>query len=135
MAGAGVTATPAAVLLDRLPQLELENSQPAIYDRPVGLRMLYQDPGSGAEHYLVRYPAGLRARHHRHSAAHTIIVLDGTMEANGQLLHAGSYAHFPAGTMMHHAPAPDEDCLFVIIFDGPFDVSPVDVESPSEEMS
>jgi quercetin dioxygenase-like cupin family protein len=127
MAGADVTATPAAILLDRLPQLKLEESHPGIYDRPIGLRMLYQDPGSGAEHYLVCYPAGLRARHHRHSAAHTIIVMDGTMEANGQLLHAGSYAHFPAGIMMHHAPAHDQHCLFVIIFDGPFDVAPVDV--------
>jgi quercetin dioxygenase-like cupin family protein len=84
--------SPTAILLDRLPLLELGESQPGIYDRPIGLRLLYQDPSSGAEHYLVRYPAGLRARHHRHSAAHTIIVLDGAMQANGQLLHAGSYA-------------------------------------------
>jgi quercetin dioxygenase-like cupin family protein len=126
MAGAGVTAGPAAVLVDHLSQLELTQSAQEIYDRPVGLRMLGQDPRSGAEHYLVRYPVGLRARHHRHSSAHTIIVLDGAMEANGQILHDGSYAHFPAGTVMHHAPADGRHCLFVIIFDGPFDVTPVD---------
>ena len=101
-------------------------SQPGIYDRPIGLRLLYQDPGSGAEHYLVRYPAGLRARHHRHSAAHTI-VLDGAMQANGQLLHVGSYAHFVAGAVMQHAPAPGEHCLFVILFHGPFDVTAVEM--------
>jgi quercetin dioxygenase-like cupin family protein len=117
---------PVTVLLDRLSQLELGESQPEIYDRPIGLRMLYQDPGSGAEHYLVRYPAGLRARRHRHSAAHTIIVLDGEMQANGLLLHADSYAHFAAGAVMHHAPAHGEHCLFVIIFHGPFDVILVD---------
>jgi quercetin dioxygenase-like cupin family protein len=131
VARAGVVTNPAAVLHDRLSRLELGESQPEIYDRPVGLRMLYQDPGSGAEHYLVRYPPGLRARHHRHSAAHTIIVLDGEMEANGQLLHAGSYAHFAAGAVMHHAPADGEHCLFVIIFDGPFDVTAVDDVLPS----
>ena len=27
---------------------------------------------------------------------------------------------------MHHAPAGDEGCLFLILFDGPFDVEPVD---------
>jgi hypothetical protein len=27
---------------------------------------------------------------------------------------------------MHHAPAPGTDCLFVIAFDGPLDVTPVD---------
>jgi quercetin dioxygenase-like cupin family protein len=125
MAGAGMMS--AVILLDRLSRLELAESQPEIYDRPIGLRMLYQDPDSGAEHYLVRYPAGLQARHHRHGAAHTIIVLDGEMQANGQSLHAGSYAHFAAGTTMHHAPAHGEHCLFVIIFDGPFDVTAADV--------
>jgi hypothetical protein len=99
---AGVTATPAAILFDRLHWLEFEDSHLSSYDRPIGLRMLYQDPGSSAEHYLVRYPAGLRAGHHRHSAAHTIIVLDGTMEANGQLLHAGLQRSLPSGR--HDAP-------------------------------
>lgn len=117
---------PAVILIDRLSRLDLEEAQPEIYDRPIGLRMLYRDPVSGAEHYLIRYPAGLAARHHRHSAAHTIIVLDGEMTANGVVLHAGSYAHFAAGTAMHHAPADGVGCLFVIVFDGPFDVALVD---------
>jgi quercetin dioxygenase-like cupin family protein len=42
-------------------------------------------------------------------------VLDGAMEANGQLLHAGSYAHFEAGTVHDHAPGEGQPCLFVII--------------------
>jgi quercetin dioxygenase-like cupin family protein len=115
-----------AVLFDQLAGRDLGQSQPVIYDRPIGLRLLYQDPRSGAEHYLVRYPAGLRARRHRHSAAHTIVVIEGLLEVDGQLLAAGSYAHFPAGTPMHHEPAPDRECLFLILFDGPFDVYPVD---------
>jgi quercetin dioxygenase-like cupin family protein len=112
-----------SVLQDDLASLELEPSQPAIYDRPIGLRLLYQDPRSGAEHYLIRYPPNLRTQRHRHTSAHTIIVLDGAMEANGQLLHAGSYGHFEAGTIHHHAPAEGQPCLFVIIFHGPFDVT------------
>jgi quercetin dioxygenase-like cupin family protein len=115
-----------AVFFDQLAGEELGESQPAIYDRPIGLRLLYRDPRSGAEHYLVRYPAGLRAQRHRHSAAHTIVVIDGVLQADGRLLRAGSYAHFPAETPMRHEPAPDRDCLFVILFDGPFDVHPVD---------
>jgi quercetin dioxygenase-like cupin family protein len=121
-----MTTSP-AVLLDGLGSLELDESQPEIYDRPVGLRLLYQDPGSGAEHYLVRYPAGLRARQHTHGAAHTIIVLDGAMEVDGQVLHPVAYAHHPAGAVMQHAPAPGHHCLFVIIFHGPFDVAAVDL--------
>jgi quercetin dioxygenase-like cupin family protein len=113
-----------AVFFDRLASQDLTESQPVIYDRPIELRLLYRDAGSGAEHYLVRYPSGLRAQHHHHSAAHTIVVIEGALRADGRLLSAGSYAHFPAGTSMHHEPAAGQDCLFVILFDSPFDVYP-----------
>jgi quercetin dioxygenase-like cupin family protein len=75
---------------------------------------------------LIRYPAGLQAQRHTHSAAHTIIVLEGVMHADGEPLHAGSYAHFEAGTVHRHAPAEGQPCVFVIIFHGPFDVTPVE---------
>jgi quercetin dioxygenase-like cupin family protein len=125
-------STPSAVLLKRLGSLELEPSQPEIYDRPIGLTLLYQDPTSGAEHYLVRYPEGLRAQPHSHSAAHTIIVLEGAMQLDGRILPPGSYAHHPAGTSMHHASAPGQQCLFVIIFHGPFDVIPTRGRAPED---
>jgi quercetin dioxygenase-like cupin family protein len=113
-----------AIIADHLASLPLEQSQPVIYDRPIGLRLLYQDPDTGAEHYLIRYPAGLQARRHRHTAAHTIVVLDGHLAANGTVVGPGSYVHFPAGAVMHHAPAAGSPCLFVTIFHGPFDVHP-----------
>jgi hypothetical protein len=118
---------PDVITQPQLALLELDESQPVIYDRPIGLRLLYQDPvPGGAEHDLIRYPPGLQTRRHRHTAAHTIIVLEGAMDANGQQLTAGSYAHFEAGGVHHHAPAPGQSCLFVIIFHGPFDVTPAD---------
>jgi quercetin dioxygenase-like cupin family protein len=120
------------VLVSKLSKQQLVRSQPAIYDRPIGLRLLFQDPVSGAEHYLAHYPPGLRARRHRHSAAHTIVVLEGTLEVGDVVLPAGSYAHFPASTAMRHEPSPGQDCLFVIIFDGPFDVEPLE-DGPSDD--
>jgi quercetin dioxygenase-like cupin family protein len=119
-----VASSQQPVLLDQLSDLELNASQPLIYDRPIGVRLLHQDPVSGAEHYLIRYPSGLQAQWHTHSAAHTIIVLAGQLTANRQVMGPLSYCHFPAGTVMHHAPAGDQGCLFVIIFDGPYDVTP-----------
>ena len=116
---------PAAVILDDVGSLELRETQQPIYDRPFGIRELFLDPVSGAEHYVVRYPAGLVAEWHRHTAAHTIVVLEGQLEANGAILGPGAYCHFPGGAAMHHAPAGDNDCLFVILFDGPFDVEPL----------
>jgi quercetin dioxygenase-like cupin family protein len=124
--GQRMTGPPAVILQTQLVSAKLEESQPVIYDRPIGVRLLYRDPGSGAEHYLIRYPPGLQTQRHTHSAAHTIIVLDGIMQADGELLHAGSYAHFEAGTVHHHAPAEGQHCAFVIIFHGPFDVTPIE---------
>lgn len=115
-----------AIIVDGLRSLELGRSQPVVYDREIGLRLLYQDPDSGAEHYLIRYPPGLRARPHRHTAAHTIVVLEGRLEVNDQVIGPGAYCHFPAGETMRHAPANDASCLFVTMFDGPFDVEPID---------
>jgi hypothetical protein len=62
--------------------------------------------------------------HHTHSAAHTMVVLEGDLLANGQRVGPSGYVHFPAGSVMHHAPSEDEDCVFVVIFHGPYDVHP-----------
>jgi quercetin dioxygenase-like cupin family protein len=114
-----------AVIFDRLDSLEMHRSQPVIYDQEIGVRLLYEDPESGAEHYLIRYPAGLNARLHRHSAAHTIVVLEGRLAVNDRVIGPGAYCHFPAGETMFHAPAGEQSCLFVTIFHGPFDVEPL----------
>lgn len=114
------------MIVDDLAGAQLEESQPVIYDRPIGLRLLHEDPATGAEHYLVRYPAGLRAAHHRHTAAHTIVVLAGRLSVDGRVVGPGSYVHLPAGVPMHHEPAAGDECVFVTIFDGPFDVEPLD---------
>ena len=116
----------APTIVDRLSSVETPPSDLVVYDRTIGVRLLHQDPASGAEHYLIRYPARLKARWHRHSAAHTIVLLEGRLAVNDQEIGPGSYCHFPAGQPMFHAPAGDGPCLFVIIFDGPFDVEPMD---------
>ena len=117
-----------AAIVDQLESLELQpqgEAAAAVYDRPIGLRLLHEDPISGEEHYLVRYPAGVRGRLHRHGAAHTIIVLDGCLDANGQVIGPSSYAHFPAGQVMRHQATGRGPCLFVLLFHGPFDVEVV----------
>ena len=93
-----------------------------VYDRDIGIRLLYEDPGSGEEHDFVRYPVGLRARMHRHTAAHTIVVLSGQLEANGRVIGPGAYAHFPASEPMRRSAAGNAPRLFVILFHAPFDV-------------
>lgn len=116
-----MTAT-CTILLEGLGSLELDERKLDVYDQPIGMRLLYEDPASGAEHYVIRYPGGLKAKRHRHTAAHTIIVLDGRLEADGQVVGPGAYCHFPAGVPMHHAGGDQEPCTFLILFDGPSDV-------------
>src|SRR5215218_6510707 len=50
-----------AIVVDDLSSVELEPSRVVVYDREIGLRLLYRDPASGAEHYLIRHPPGLKA--------------------------------------------------------------------------
>lgn len=118
-----------ATIVDRLSSLELKppgEAASAIYDKAIELRLLFEDPESGEEHYLIRYPAGVRGRVHRHSVAHTFVVLEGRLDANGRVIGPGSYAHFPAGEPMQHQATSDAPCLFVAIFHGPFDVTRVE---------
>jgi quercetin dioxygenase-like cupin family protein len=118
-----------AVIAEDLTALEFRQpsgNAAAVYDQPIGLHLLYEDPASGAEHYVVRYPAGVLCRAHTHTAAHTIVVIDGRLEVNGRVIGAGSYAHFPANEPMRHQAAGDAPCHFILIFHGPFDVSIVD---------
>jgi hypothetical protein len=37
-----------AIIVGELGSLDLEQSQPVIYDRPIGVRLLHQDPDRGA---------------------------------------------------------------------------------------
>jgi quercetin dioxygenase-like cupin family protein len=115
-----------AIIVDALRSAETHPSQLPIYDREIDVRLLYEDPRSGAEHYLIRYPAGLGVRRHRHTAAQTVVVLEGRLVVNDEVIGPGSYCHFPAGEPMFHAPADDEPCLFVSMFDGPADVEALD---------
>ena len=117
-----------ATIVEKLASLELREpgaAAAAVYDRPIALTQLYQDPASGEEHYLIRYPAGTKGRLHTHSVAHTFVVLEGKLDADGEIIGPGSYAHFPAGQPMLHQATDDEPCLFVAIFHGPFDVQTV----------
>ena len=118
-----------ATIIDDLRSVELRpasGAAAAVYDREIALGLLYEDPASGGEHYVVRYPAGTKGRVHTHNAAHTIVVLEGRLEANGQIIGPGSYAHFPAGERMRHQATEEAPCVFVLLFHGPFDVEVVD---------
>jgi hypothetical protein len=114
------------VVVEDVTSMQMISTELPIYDRPIEIADLYAGGAGGVEHYVIRYPVGLKATKHRHTAAHTMVVLDGELIANGRAVGPGGYAHFPAGEVMTHEPAPGTGCTFVLIFDGPFDVHPVE---------
>ena len=114
------------ILWPDLDSVELPHHTMAVYDRPIGIKLLREDARTGAEDYLVRYEAGTRSRWHRYSAGHTIVVLEGRLRVNDDVIGPGSYCHYPAMAVMRHEPAGDEPCLFLNLFDGPSDVEVVE---------
>ena len=111
-----------AVIHPDLKALPLRTTEQPAYDRPFELQLLHEDPETGAEHYVVRYRPGTKARAHRHTAAHTLVVLEGHLSVDGQIIGPGGYAHHPGDTTMLHEPAGDDGCTFVLIFHAPFDL-------------
>ena len=115
-----------AIVFDDLATVVTEPVFSDVHDGEIGVKVLYSDARTGAEHYLVWYPPGLAAHLHRHTAAHTILVLEGRLAVNGRVIGPGGYSHFPAGEAMLHGPADGASCLFVTIFDGPYDAELLD---------
>jgi len=116
----------APLIVRELAALELPHRELEPYDRPIGLLSLHEDAVSGVEIYLVEYPAGMRTRWHRHPSAHTILVLRGELTVNGEIIGPGALVRFAANTPMHHAPAGNGPCRFVIVFEGVSDVTVVE---------
>lgn len=106
--------------------LELPRRTLAAYDRPIGILLLHADAESGVEVYVIDYPAGLQEAWHQHSVPHTMLVLDGRLDVNGEVIGPGSLCRYPANTPMHHAPAGGESCRFLMIFEGESDMTLVE---------
>ncbi len=115
-----------SLIVRDLATLELPLRKLAPYDRPIGMQLLHEDTQSGVELFVVEYPAGTQAAQHRHAAAHTMVVLAGQLEVNGEILGPGSLCRIPAETPMHHAPAAGASCRFLMIFEGESDVTVID---------
>lgn len=111
------------VYVEDLGAVALRPQAGPIYPTSVDIAPLLS--ATGAAHFLVRYPGGTEALPHRHTQSQTIIVLEGRLRVNDRELGPGAYCHLPARQVMIHTSADQESCLFLTIFDGPFDVEVV----------
>jgi quercetin dioxygenase-like cupin family protein len=83
---------------------------------------LLQDPDTGMEIRLTRYPAGFMNTWHTHPCAHGLYVLDGTLVTHIGTYGPGTFVWFPEGTVMEHGASPDGDVTVLFITNKPFDI-------------
>jgi quercetin dioxygenase-like cupin family protein len=85
-------------------------------------KLLMQDPDTGMEVRLVRYPAGLVTPWHTHPCAHGIYVLDGTLVTHAGRYSPGNFVWFPEGVAMRHGAADEGDATVLFITNKPFEI-------------
>lgn len=83
---------------------------------------LIEDPDTGMEVRLVKYPAGIINPLHTHNCAHGMYVLEGTLVTNAGTFGPGSFVWFPQGAEMEHGAAAEADVTVLFITNKPFDI-------------
>ncbi len=96
------------------------------YSAPLGKtnfrKLLVQDPDTGMEVRLIRYPAGFVATWHTHPCAHGIYVLEGTLMTHAGTYGPGSCVGVPVGMLMEHGATPQEDAVVMFITNKKFEI-------------
>jgi quercetin dioxygenase-like cupin family protein len=83
---------------------------------------LIEDPDTGMEVRLVRYPAGAVNPLHTHPCAHGMYVLEGTLVTHQGQYGPGHFVWFPEGSVMEHGATADEDVTVLFITNKPFEI-------------
>lgn len=85
-------------------------------------KFLLQDPETGMEFRLVRYPAGVINPWHTHPCAHAMYVLDGILVTHQGSYGPGNFVWFPEGAAMQHGASDEGDVVVLFITNKPFDI-------------
>lgn len=83
---------------------------------------LIEDPESGVEIWILRYPAGVLNTRHVHTCAHGMYVLEGTLVTHAGNFGPGHFVWFPAGLEMEHGATPEADVTVLFITNSKFDI-------------
>ncbi|MEZ5394004.1 MAG: cupin domain-containing protein [Bryobacterales bacterium] len=83
---------------------------------------IFQDPDTGMQVRIVRYPAGFINPWHTHHCAHGMYVLEGTLVTHEGRYGPGSFVWFPEGPEMQHGATAEEPVTVLFITNKPFDI-------------
>jgi quercetin dioxygenase-like cupin family protein len=83
---------------------------------------LIQDPETGMEIRLVRYPAGVINPRHTHPCAHGMYVLEGTLATHEGTYGPGHFVWFPESSVMEHGATAEGDATVLFITNKRFEI-------------
>ena len=96
------------------------------YKEELGLtlfrKFLLEDPDTGMQSRLVRYPAGVMNPWHTHPCAHGMYVLEGTLVTHAGSYGPGSFVWFPEGLEMEHGATEQSDVTVLFITNKPLEI-------------
>ena len=96
------------------------------YKEELGLtlfrKFLLEDPDTGMQFRLVRYPAGVMNPWHTHPCAHGMYVLEGTLVTHDGSYGPGSFVWFPEGMEMEHGATEQSDVTVLFITNKPLEI-------------
>ena len=90
--------------------------------RPLFRKNLMEDPDTGMEVRLVRYPAGIINPLHTHPCAHGMYVLEGTLVTHEGRYGPGHFVWFPEGSRMTHGASAEQDVTVLFITNKRFEI-------------
>jgi quercetin dioxygenase-like cupin family protein len=98
--------------------------------RVIPRKELFQDPETGMEIRLVRYPAGFVNPLHTHPCGHGMFVLEGTLVTHRGTFGPGSFVWFPEGDAMEHGATTNTDVVVLFITNKPFRIDYLEEAKP-----
>jgi len=97
-----------------------------IFNEKAGLTMLrkylVQDPDTGMNISLRRFPAGYMTTWHYHHCAHGMYVIEGTLKTHDGCFGPGTMVWFPEGCLMEHGATAETDLTCMFITNKTFDI-------------
>lgn len=96
--------------------------------RTLQRKMLVQDPDTGMEVRIARYPAGWTTTWHYHHCAHGMYVMEGTLKTHEGCFGPGTLVWFPEGVLMEHGATAETDLTVMFITNKTFDIHYVDAD-------
>jgi quercetin dioxygenase-like cupin family protein len=108
-----------AIDVNAMPWEERYNEQ---IGRSVFRKLLVEDPDTGMEIRLLRYPAGVVIPWHTHPCSHGIYVLEGVLSTHQGNYGPGSFVWFPEGAEMTHGATVEQDVTVMFITNKPLEM-------------